>query len=396
MKYGFYVMPYEKIKELFTDDAIVKDKGKEERRFHFTLNEDSKDFGQFFLSNNSANKQYMQQYYKNETQMREWVKKEFPGYDPFSEIPEEGSELTGTLKDIDDILQYKKQIILYGPPGTGKTYLANQYVQFMAQSSGNAFVHRCTFHPEYGYEHFIEGFKPEVSNDGTMFFRIKDGIFKSLCREAEKEENREKKFFLVIDEINRGDIPRIFGELITLIEYDKRGVTAALLPHSGKEFTVPPNVYIIGTMNTADRSIALLDTALRRRFGFIEMKPEYHHFKDIFPGKLTDEKGESCDLATWFKQLNDKLQEVLKSRHDTEDTLIGHSYFMQKNPKTENVELTQENFEQIIRYEILPLIQEYCYEDKEAREKLSEFITETTDFSIGERDQPRRKIRHGE
>ena len=125
-------------------------------------------------------------------------------------------------------------------------------------------------HPAYGYEDFLEGYRPTEIN-GSMHFVLRDGIFKQLCAQAKAQP--EHNFYLIVDEINRGDIPRIFGELLTLLEKNKRGKTA-ILPLSGEPFTVPENLYVIGTMNTADRSIALLDAALRRRFGFLELLPE--------------------------------------------------------------------------------------------------------------------------
>ena len=297
------------------------------------------------------------------------------------------------IEEIDTILAFKKQVILYGAPGTGKTYMANEYVRYKTDTDKNVTVKRCTFHPEYGYEHFIEGYRP-APKDGVMLFEYKPGIFKELCdkakqecRVAKKAGRKRKKFYLIIDEINRGDIPRIFGELITLIEADKRKWSKrTTLPLSGDDFCVPPNVYIIATMNTADRSIALLDTALRRRFGFLEMKPEYHHFKDIKLGerlKVKDKDGKllASNLAEWFESLNKELQEKLQdSRHDVEHILIGHSYFfgLLKEESAEQIV----RFEQVIKHEFLPLIQEYCYEDKKVYAKLVAFITETTGISM--------------
>jgi 5-methylcytosine-specific restriction enzyme B len=188
-------------------------------------------------------------------------------------------------------LERKKQVILYGPPGTGKTFWAEEAARQLAahhnfgasydqlapeqqklldDDGSKGLIRMCTFHPAYGYEDFLEGYRPEVLN-GRLVFTLHDGIFKVLSDDA--RDQPEQDFYLVIDEINRGDIPRIFGELLTVLEKDKRG-RPVTLPLTGDPLKVPDNVYVIGTMNTADRSIALLDTALRRRFGFVELMPD--------------------------------------------------------------------------------------------------------------------------
>ncbi|MGJ0848572.1 AAA family ATPase [Tissierella praeacuta] len=275
--------------------------------------------------------------------------------------------LTGFAAEMEGVLSRKKQIILYGPPGTGKTYNAdkgclelssrNIYKKsydklsdtekeaIIGDGRNSGTVRICCFHPSYGYEDFIEGIKANSVN-GQIAFELEDGIFKNLCIDAAKEPN--KKFFLIIDEINRGDISRIFGELIMLIEKGKRG-KSLVLPLSKKLFYVPENVYIVGTMNTADRSIAFLDIALRRRFGFLELIPEYSFFKGIvFDGLPLDE---------WLKGLNKRICENLGK--DARNLQIGHSYFLENEKSITG----SEKFKRIIKEDIIPLIEEYCYGD---------------------------------
>jgi 5-methylcytosine-specific restriction protein B len=275
--------------------------------------------------------------------------------------------LTGMVAEIGKVLDRKMQVILYGPPGTGKTYYAEKACCELASRNifrktfsslsedekntilgdGRTYgvVRMCCFHPSYGYEDFIEGIKPRVSNNQTVF-DLKDGIFKKICSDALKEPN--KKFYLIIDEINRGDISRIFGELIMLIEKGKRG-KHIILPLSNEPFSVPENVYIVGTMNTADRSIALLDVALRRRFGFIELMPDYSLLENI--------EFEGLPLAGWLKELNSRICEHIGK--DARNLQIGHSYFLEK----EKTIADKGKFKQIIKEDIIPLIEEYCYGD---------------------------------
>lgn len=282
--------------------------------------------------------------------------------------------LTGVQADVQNILKRKKQVILYGPPGTGKTYhgehtcmelsarnlygktfdsltAAEQtFIKGDGRTSGT--VRMCCFHPSYGYEDFIEGIKPSVMNGQTVF-ALKDGIFKELCQDARK--NPEKDYYLLIDEINRGDISRIFGELIMLIEGGKRGKSLTL-SLSNKLFSVPPNVYIVGTMNTADRSIALLDVALRRRFGFIELMTDYRLFEGITYGGLP--------LDGWLKDLNHRIREHIGN--EARNLQIGHSYFLENDRPIED----EQQFKSVIKEDIIPLIEEYCYSDYTLIEKI--------------------------
>ncbi len=267
------------------------------------------------------------------------------------------------------ILERKGQAILYGPPGTGKTYWGKQTALDLAaigafgclyanltpeqkttvngDGSNCGLLRCCTFHPAFGYEDFIEGYRPRQGTGGQLVFEKRDGIFKKLCRDAAAAEER---FILLIDEINRGDIPRIFGELLTLLEKNKRG-QEVILPLSGDRFSVPANVLVIGTMNTADRSIALLDTALRRRFGFVELMPD----SSTLAGAVA---GEAIPLGQWLDALNARIREHIGK--DARNLQIGHAYLMDDKgkPVTDFAKFTR-----IIAEDIIPLLEEYCYED---------------------------------
>jgi 5-methylcytosine-specific restriction protein B len=264
---------------------------------------------------------------------------------------------------IEAILRRKGQVVLYGPPGTGKTYralvVANELAarhafqktfadltesDRAAVEDGDGLVRVCTFHPGWGYEDFIEGLRP-VTINGQMVFEPRDGTFKRLCVDAASQPNRQ--FFLVVDEINRGDLPRIFGELITMIEYDKRDKRIKL-PVTGSSFAVPRNVFLIGTMNTADRSISLMDTALRRRFGFVELMPD----STLLAGR----KAGGLLLGAWLDALNTRLRRHLK--RDARNLQIGHAYLMPPQPITAVAE-----FARALRDDIIPLLEEYCYDD---------------------------------
>ena len=256
-----------------------------------------------------------------------------------------------------------QNIILYGPPGTGKTYatfrrcveicdgkentedmsdeeIRRRYGELVAEKR----VEFVTFHQSYGYEEFVEGLRPDEDLAGVGFRLVeKDGVLKRIAEHAKRE--RDLPHVLVIDEINRANISKVMGELVTLLEEDKREGTpheiAVTLPHSGKSFTLPQNLYILGTMNTADRSIALIDTALRRRFHFEELPPN--------PDLLRDDV-EGIDLPTVLRIINYRLEWLIDRDH-----LIGHAWLMGAKTKAD--------VDHVMRRKIIPLIAEYFYDD---------------------------------
>lgn len=213
-----------------------------------------------------------------------------------------------------------------------------------------------TFHQSYGYEEFVEGLRPVLTEDddavSAIGYEIRPGIFKRLCERAQNDPDHQ--YALVIDEINRGNISKIFGELITLIEHDKRGKVHIKLPYSNTLFTVPPNLHIIGTMNTADRSLALLDTALRRRFEFVACMPDTH--KDSSPLEGLTVAG--IDIRRMLERMNERI-ETLYDRDHT----IGHAYFIPLKDLAEEERL--EALGTIFKRQLLPLLEEYFFEDWE-------------------------------
>lgn len=279
--------------------------------------------------------------------------------------------------------------ILYGPPGTGKTYNSIKYAVNTVDEDFNQdgseefkdYVERfnelkdagriafTTFHQSYGYEEFIEGIKPVLSDIGEeneLSYKISNGVFKEFCNKAASDKSN--KYVFIIDEINRGNISKIFGELITLIEDSKRDgeeeAMSVTLPYSQEEFSVPENVYILGTMNTADRSIALMDTALRRRFEFIEMMPDINLLKNVVNVVVEDnednkdnENNKDIDIQKMLKKMNQRI-EVLYDREHT----LGHAFFM---PLNNEEKATIDKLASIFKNKIIPLLQEYFYEDYE-------------------------------
>lgn len=276
--------------------------------------------------------------------------------------------------------------IFFGPPGTGKTFhTINEAIKiadpefykihkndreklkarFKLLSLNNdnesdGQIGFTTFHQSYSYEDFIEGIKPNEPKEGDKFlkYEIQEGVFKKICRLAEDSLNavakNPKNFVLIVDEINRGNVSSVFGELITLIEKNKRaGAKEELrvtLPYSKETFSVPQNVYIIGTMNTADRSIEALDTALRRRFSFREMPPKHELIKTVGSLKSTNGKLGDIDLVKILNIINNRIEKLIDKDHK-----IGHSYFLNISSKQDLIDT--------FRDKVIPLLEEYFFGD---------------------------------
>lgn len=243
------------------------------------------------------------------------------------------------------VLRNKKNIILQGAPGVGKTFAARRLAWSMMGEKDDSRIEFVQFHQNYSYEDFMMGYKPV--EDG---FELKYGIFYRFCQKAANQPDKE--FFFIIDEINRGNMSKIFGELLMLIEKDYRG-TKATLAYNGLSFSVPKNLYIIGMMNTADRSLAMIDYALCRRFSFFEVEPGFDsegfiHYQNSLNNETLNE------LVNKVKDLN---REISLDKSLGKGFCIGHSYFCGRDVCTE------EWLHSIVDYDILPMLSEYWFDD---------------------------------
>lgn len=270
-----------------------------------------------------------------------------------------------SLLDIENLLLAKKQLIFEGPPGSGKTFVAEKFARYFTGQSladkRNEQVEMIQFHQSYGYEDFVEGIRPETNESGQLVYEVRPGIIRELSAKADL--NPDKKFVLIIDEINRGNVSRVLGELMLLLEYRDQ---TAKLQYSKDEFQLPPNLYIIGTMNSADRSLSQIDYALRRRFYFVRF--------------LSVEDGDAKVLRRWLRAQNlepslnnlilgvfTELNERLRKDLDTDDLQVGHSYLMDSR-------IGEDNFlAHIWKYSVIPLIREYLYHHRDRDELLQTY-----------------------
>ena len=274
------------------------------------------------------------------------------GQPDLKRLAEETQISEGDLRTIRTLLEDKKQVIFQGPPGTGKTYIARKLAACVAGNEDR--VRLVQFHPSYAYEDFVQGFRPTLSKEHGAGFKLRNGPLLQMAKRAKKEPG--EKHFLIVDEINRGNLAKILGELYFLLEYRDDDIR---LQYSNKLFSLPPNLYIIGTMNTADRSIALVDLALRRRFHFVEFHPNKPPIQGLLGRWLA--KHELDEEFGWVENVIQKANEKLDDRH----AALGPSYFMPRDRK-----LDDQRIRRIWEHNVLPYVEERLFGQED---RLQEF-----------------------
>ena len=283
----------------------------------------------------------------------------------------------GFLQNIEALLQEKKQVIFQGPPGTGKTFVAQRLARHLAGSDK-----RCRlvqFHPSYSYEDFVRGYRPTRLHNGQPGFVLKDGPFMQIAQQA--TDDPDGQHFLIIDEINRGNLAKVFGELYFLLEY-RDTPTHLMYQDEGKDpFTMPGNLHIVGTMNTADRSIALVDLALRRRFAFVDFSVNEEPVKGLLRRWL---KAQGLGKMEWVADAMERANANLDDHH----AAIGPSYFMRPG-------LDDAAVERVWKHNVLPYIEEHLFGE---RDRLSEFALDSlraavvrVDEKQGDRDHAQKR-----
>ncbi|WP_322630967.1 AAA family ATPase [Aedoeadaptatus coxii] len=250
-----------------------------------------------------------------------------------------------TYASLEGLLELKQNVILQGAPGVGKTFVAKRLAYSIMGEKDTSRIAMIQFHQSYSYEDFIQGYRPTKGG-----FELANGSFYRFCKKA--EEDSERPYFFIIDEINRGNLSKILGELMMLLEKDKRGERIKML-YSNEWFSVPKNVYIIGTMNTADRSLAFMDYALRRRFAFFDFRPAFS--SEGFQNYLEEKNAPKLNqLISVVETLNDA---IAMDESLGEGFCIGHSYFCSPN------DITDRWLQSVVDYEIVPLLKEYWFDE---------------------------------
>ena len=281
-------------------------------------------------------------------------------------------ELWRTYLSVEELSEYllkRKYLILQGPTGTGKTYLAEEIAKSLKEYSKIADYNIIQFHASVSYEDFVEGIKPDVNSNQLIFKEYKGPLLESIGR-AKGVEKEKKGYALIIDEINRGDLAKILGEGIFLLEPEEE---RKIRLRSGKEISMPKNLYIIGTMNTADRTIAILDFAIRRRFAFIDVWPSKKKLKDIL-----DKNGVGDDVKELAMRYYNQIQNIFFEYATDEDLHLqpGHTYFIARS---------ENELENKLKYEIVPLLREYINEGRLplAKDEILGFINDVLRESRG-------------
>lgn len=304
---------------------------------------------------NDNNQEYNNQYVVSENLEDNYIGKNVYTESNFLEEVYLDEEKYYILKNI---LLYKKNIILQGPPGVGKTFAAKRLAYSIIAEKNKDRVMTIQFHQNYSYEDFMMGFRPNECG-----FELKKGPFYNFCKKAEQDSNND--YFFIIDEINRGNLSKIFGELFMLMENDKRGTEIKLL-YSDEMFSIPKNLYIIGMMNTADRSLAIIDYALRRRFAFFEFEPAFE--SDGFKKYLEEKNSDKLyKLIETVKKLN---TDIRNDESLGKDFCIGHSFFCFDDNIDDYL------LKSVVDYEIIPLLNEYWYDEIDKVEEWSYLLHE--------------------
>jgi AAA domain (dynein-related subfamily) len=315
-------------------------------------------FGERSVAANDALIERLRPYFDHDT----WRMKEFLYWLTWQEQPAGGGE--GSREDtlealaaslfIDkefleravSLLESKRQLIFYGPPGTGKTFIARKLARFLSEQDPDR-LRIVQFHPSYSYEDFVQGYRPVTDDEGNLSYELQHGPLLKIAIAA--RERRDEQFVLLVDEINRGNLPRILGELLFLLEYRDEQIT---LMYSSRDerFSLPPNLWIVGTMNTADRSIGMIDAALRRRFAFLPLFPNRYPLIDTLGDWLQAHVPSMSHVADLVDTLNARLRERFG-----DDLQVGPSYFMTE-------ELTEERLKLIWDTNILPFLEDQLYD----------------------------------